>query len=455
MKYEILNQNNIFVIDAMDFLPSHLSSFRIVYAPLVNVIFIAEEEIIKKLEQGYLQPEDSLPPEIAQTVKVLKNRDCQPAVQYVNPDLADVSVLYILPNYKCNFTCSYCYAAKGRSDQEMTCENLNSAITFFLDREIRNRQLHRRIVFMGGGEPMLSWQLVKNGILFAEKKAEEKSLKLLFSIITNGSILTEEKLAFIRSHDIRMNVSFEVLREIQELQRGNFDIVASNIKTLLKNNIKVVIRSTITPDSVSLLKKMVEEAWENYPGITALNLEPVTDSSLDSVSVMSDFLAGYRKNFVAACEAGRGLGLKIVNSVILAMGQVHRAHCAGSISVNPEGGITACPCFSSPEEKGYTENLIGKIDADRLDLDRNAYNRILPPDVTESERCRRCFAKYVCAGGCIHNNLTYSSDVRSIICHHTREMLRTFLFAQAERQYQQMTGKGLIPALSEYIRSRA
>lgn len=449
MKHPLLNQNNIFVLDATDFLPPHLSGFNIVYAPLANVLFVAEDEIVHKLEQGYLLPEDSLPTEIAGTVKVLKNRDPQPGLQYVNPDLTDVSVLYILPNYKCNFSCSYCYAAKGRSDKEMSVENLGRAIAFFLNAEVRNERRPRRIVFMGGGEPMLSWPLIENGVALAEKIAEGKGLKILFSIITNGSILTEEKLAFIRSHDIRMNVSFEILKEIQELQRGNFDVVASNIKKLLKNDIKVVIRSTVTPDNVGLLEKMVEEVWRNYSGITALNLEPVTDSKLDSVSAMSEFLNEYRKNFIAALESGRDHGLKIVNSVILAMGQVHRAHCAGSISVNPEGGITACPCFSSPEEKGYSENLIGKIQADAPVLDRRAYDRILPPDITESERCRRCYAKYVCAGGCIHNNLTYGSAVRDIICDHTREMLRTFLFARAERQYRQLTGKDLISALSE------
>ena len=263
MKYDILNQNNIFALDTSDLLPPHLNRFMVVYAPLVNVIFAAEDEIINKLEQGYLQSEDSLPAEIAQTVKILKNCDSKVAVRYVNPDLTDISVLYILPNYKCNFSCSYCYAAKGRSDKEISSENLNRAITFFLDAETRNEQLTRRIVFMGGGEPMLSWPLIQNGVLFAQKYAETKGLNLLFSIITNGSILTEEKLAFIRCHNIRMNVSFEVLREIQELQRGNFDIVASHIRTMLKNDIKVVIRSTITPESVDLLEKMVEDVCEN------------------------------------------------------------------------------------------------------------------------------------------------------------------------------------------------
>ena len=449
MKYDVLNRNNVFVLPAAGLLPPDLGEFCIVYAPLADVLFVAEEEIAEKLEKEFLQEEGPVSPEIAEAVKVLKHPAARPALHYVKPDLTDVSVLYVLPNYKCNFSCSYCYAAKGRSSREMSAEDLIRAITFFLNAETPDDGRPRRIVFMGGGEPMLSWELIKKGVILAEKTAGSKNLKVLFSIITNGSILTEEQLAFIRGHEIRMNVSFEVFREIQELQRGNFDIVASNIGTLLQNKVRVVIRSTVTPASVGLLEKIVDDVCENYPGVTALDLEPVTDPRLDSVPEMSDFLSGYRKHFAAAYSRGRDRGLKVVNSMTLAMGQIHRAHCAGSISVNPEGGVTACPCFSSPEEQGYSENLIGRIHADTLELDRAAYNRILPPDITESAHCRSCFAKYVCAGGCVHNNLTYGPEVREVICSHTREMLRTLLFARADRQYQELTGKDLVSAMSE------
>ena len=72
----------------------------------------------------------------------------------------DIDNMVILPNYKCNFNCSYCYAAKGRSNEEMDVETLDSAMDWFLDKNrIPEKDLY--IFIVGGGEPLKSWRVVQ------------------------------------------------------------------------------------------------------------------------------------------------------------------------------------------------------------------------------------------------------------------------------------------------------
>jgi sulfatase maturation enzyme AslB (radical SAM superfamily) len=70
----------------------------------------------------------------------------------------DYPLLTVLPNQKCNLSCSYCYSAKGRSNIELDRQKLKNAIDFFIDSKKEDKAL--AISYMGGGEPMLSWPLV-------------------------------------------------------------------------------------------------------------------------------------------------------------------------------------------------------------------------------------------------------------------------------------------------------
>ncbi|MBO4630698.1 MAG: hypothetical protein J5858_02120, partial [Lentisphaeria bacterium] len=43
----------------------------------------------------------------------------------------DFTVLYIILNQRCNFSCTYCYSANGRSNQELTFDQLKTMVDFF------------------------------------------------------------------------------------------------------------------------------------------------------------------------------------------------------------------------------------------------------------------------------------------------------------------------------------
>ena len=63
--------------------------------------------------------------------------------------------------------------------------------------------------------------------------------------------------------------------------------------------------------------------------------------------------------------------------------------------------------------------------------------RIIPamPDAESlSGDCRDCYARWHCAGGCVHQRIVYTPEQMHEICRHTRYMLRMILFEKINNE---------------------
>jgi uncharacterized protein len=104
----------------------------------------------------------------------------------------------IILNNACNMNCVYCFHDKKKelfkgeiiSPEEMSTffpENKEYTFTFF------------------GGEPLLSYDYLKTLC----KLLKEKNQKIKFNMITNGTLLTDEKVKFLNEFDIRTIISHD------------------------------------------------------------------------------------------------------------------------------------------------------------------------------------------------------------------------------------------------------
>src|SRR5512133_3016881 len=131
----------------------------------------------------------------------------------------DYSTLSLLLNYKCNFSCSYCYSAKGRSTQEISIPSVKPMLDYFIDgKRLEKREL--TIFISGGGEPLLSWDTLKFTLEYSDKLALEQGFKMKYLLMTNGSLLSDPMIECLEKHKVNVCISFEILEEIQDLQRG-------------------------------------------------------------------------------------------------------------------------------------------------------------------------------------------------------------------------------------------
>ena len=385
-----LEKYNIYAIPVGDEFSNESTACYLVYAPLANIFFLALPQEVENIIAAIESKEEN------DVVKALMNGvPLRQRNLYAN-DYSSSSTLYLLLNEKCNFHCRYCYSAEGRSKDEMSLGQMKTALEYFLSAG-RNAPESRTVMFIGGGEPTLSWELVKQGTEYAESLALQNGIKLMMRLSTNGSILNDEMVAFYKKHHFQIQYSFEVLKDVQEYQRGSFDAVDKNLKRLLLEGIHCNIRSTITIENVDRIEEMVEFCHLHYPAIDRLICEPVVDPDyFSSVALVDEYQKRYFESFKKGLYLATKYGLPLSSSNYGSIRQLRERFCYNLLCVTPFGTLTTCPNVSSPREKNYEQVIVGNIKNNRIVFDDEAYRRMTVPYIHTDEKCKGCWAKWNC-----------------------------------------------------------
>lgn len=399
----------------------------LLYAPLAGISILTGAGQVERLEDGLSGAHPSDPETVSLLAELLDSNHARP-VNYVKKP-ADVRSLTILPTSNCNFSCSYCYAAAGHNGKELDFRHLKVVLDYFIDPG-RIAPCDLYISFGGGGEPFLSWEIVRQGLEYAGDLGKKYGFSLHFSFASNGSVITDEILATLPDYHVKANISFDILPEIQNLQRRHYDLVARNLDRLVAAGIVPSINAVITPDNVDLQEKMAEHMAYRFPGIRRMSFDPVIggDLFLDE-KALKVFYRRYTEQFFIARRRGRELGID-VNSIKLRETNLLRDRaCPGGFDLTPEGTVSVCFLVSSSKEPFYDEFVYGHVSPeDQLVLDEDKFSRLVHSDVNDSEACRSCFARWHCGGGCYYQNLRYGPGLKAIYCEFTRNFtLRALL----------------------------
>ena len=192
MKYRIA----IPTLNSLEIFAHQLTDDKVLlYAPFANTVVESCHDEILDLEQKACN-------NIYSEELVLLSAKEETLYRTSKPE--NITELSVLINQRCNFSCAYCYSADGRDNKEMSPEQLTSIIDWFVDSR-RGTELD--IIFSGGGDPILSFDLLRQGIEYASNKAFPKGIQLNFGIVTNGSTITDEQLDFIEKYKINLVVS--------------------------------------------------------------------------------------------------------------------------------------------------------------------------------------------------------------------------------------------------------
>ena len=222
---KILADQSIYVVPLRE---EHL----LLYAPLADSVLLVTRHEVDRIATAIFSPEKA-DAESRMIVDTLC--DVEPVKDRVGQihNERDFINLSILPNNICNFTCSYCYSAKGRSSQQLTTQLAYRAIDFLLSPERNNAPLLTVSIF-GGGEPLLSWQkVVKPTIDYLYQEAGRLGRRVVTTLITNGSLIPEGFIETCLSYQIDLVCSYEILEDVQNSQRKHFDLVSKHIETLI------------------------------------------------------------------------------------------------------------------------------------------------------------------------------------------------------------------------------
>ena len=346
--------------------------------------------------------------------------------------ISNLRKMSVLPNHKCNFNCSYCYAAQGRNNEELTEETVTKALDFFIDRNRINRPLSLSI--LGGGEPVLSWAVTRQTIEYARERASLEGLHIEITLVTNASIVNDEIIQSVKNNDVIVNASFDLTEDAQNAQRKNFAVVKENISKLSESGVYTTINSTITPMNVSDMVKMVESAHEWFPKVKYMIFEPVIASSLfTSVIELRSFYENFLSNFNSASEKARQFGMDLTCRILKSLDSPTDRGCEGRFNLCPNGDVTICYCTASKNDPNFENRIFGKIDHTGIRFYEERFKRICEENVYSKNKCLNCFAKFNCAGGCMLPNDRYSEQYLEELCKFNREFIRRELFKRVAK----------------------
>lgn len=429
-----LDKNNIYTIPVGDYFGKDKEKCYLVYAPLANASFISLPADVQKLEEdlqcGHLSP----------ALQRLLEEKLKDRHDIIGHDT--FCTLHLLMNEKCNFHCKYCYSATGRSKAELDLDTITVALKYFLSTE-RKAVKDRTVMFMGGGEPVLSWHLVEEATLQAENIARENGINLQLALTTNGSIMTDEMLFFLKAHNFRVQISFEVLPDVQESQRGIYNKVARNINRICDYEISNYIRSTITELNVERIPEMVRHCQKTFPKVKKLNCQQIVDPDyFSSTAIVNDFFDKYFKSFNEGLKIAKETGLELISSSSHLIKYSRREKfCYNLLCLTPYGTFTTCPDVSSPNEDSYDEAVIAHVKHGEVVFDEEAFLRRSYGSIHTYEPCKTCWARWNCGSGCPDNRRVYSDEIFYSICDFYRRMLRHNLVEDLAAKYQQKTTK--------------
>lgn len=147
----------------------------------------------------------------------------------------------------CNMRCRYCIFSgeyeysRPHGHQSMLLSTAKAAIDFHL---AKNEMAESLSIGFYGGEPLLEFDLIKECCEYVrscERKRETKR-GTLFSLTTNGTLLTDERIDFFIENDFALTISIDGPREIHDQYRvfpngsGSFAPVFEGIQRIYEKD---------------------------------------------------------------------------------------------------------------------------------------------------------------------------------------------------------------------------
>jgi len=169
--------------------------------------------------------------------------------------------LFFVPNYSCNFSCSYCYQDEyAPTKGALTNEIIDSFFTY-IQKEFAGK---RKYITVFGGEPLMNSPKQKENISYLIDQAN--TAKIDVSFVTNGYTLVEYidilKKGKVREIQITLDGTDAIHnnRRILKGGIGTFDKIVEGIDACISNKLTVNLRMVIDKENMDNLPKLAQFA---------------------------------------------------------------------------------------------------------------------------------------------------------------------------------------------------
>ena len=386
-----------------------------------------QEEIIRKLQNQY--PEEELR-EVFRDIEELKEQGTLFTEDTYENKIIDfkkrstvVKALCLHIAHDCNLACKYCFAEEGEYHGRralMSYEVGKQALDFLIANSGSRRNLE---VDFFGGEPLMNWQVVKDLVAYGREQEKRYDKKFRFTLTTNGVLLNDEVMEFVNREMSNVVLSIDGRQEVHDRMRpfrngtGSYELVVPKFQKLAesRNQDRYYVRGTFTRNNLDFSEDVLHLA---DLGFKQISVEPVVAPPEAPYSIREEDLPFLKEQYDRlAAEMVRRHGTEEDFNFFHFMIDLTGGPCVykrlsgcGSgteyLAVTPWGDLYPCHQFVG-EEKFLMGNVFDGIQNTELRDEFKGCN------VYAKEKCRSCFAKFYCSGGCAANSYNFHGDIHN------------------------------------------
>lgn len=418
------------------------------YDVIANYEDNTHEEILDKLKDTY---SEELIKDALLEVEELKKEELLFTEDIYEKYMTDfkkrktvVKALCLHIAHDCNLACKYCFAEEGEYHGRralMSLEVGKKALDFLIANSGNRRNLE---VDFFGGEPLMNWEVVKELVKYGRSKEKEFNKNFRFTLTTNGVLLNEEVMEFVNKEMANVVLSLDGRKEVNDKMRpfrngkGSYDLIVPKYQKLAesRNQTNYYVRGTFTHDNLDFAKDVIHFA---DLGFKQMSIEPVVGDDDEPYAIKSEdipvILEEYdklAKEYIKREKEGNGFNF-FHFMIDLEQGPCVAKKLSGCgsgteyLAVTPWGDLYPCHQFV-----GQEEFLLGNVDdgITRQDI----CDEFKMCNVYAKEKCKNCFAKYYCSGGCAANSYKFHgsiTDAYDIGCEMQRKRIECAIMIKA------------------------
>ena len=323
--------------------------------------------------------------------------------------------------HDCNLACQYCFAEEGEYHGRralMSFEVGKKALDFLIANSGNRRNLE---VDFFGGEPLMNWQVVKDLVAYGREQEKLHDKNFRFTLTTNGVLLNDEIMEFCNKEMANVVLSIDGRKEVHDKMRpfrkgaGSYDLIVPKFQKFAesRHQDKYYVRGTFThynPDFSADVLHLADL------GFKQISVEPVVAEKEEPYAITEEDLPKLFEEYdKLAAEMVRrhkeGDDFNFFHFMIDLEGGpcvAKRLSGCGSgteyLAVTPWGDFYPCHQFV-----GNEKFLLGNVDEGIKNTEiRDEFKCC---NVYAKEKCRKCFARFYCSGGCAANAYNFSSDI--------------------------------------------
>lgn len=323
--------------------------------------------------------------------------------------------------HDCNLACRYCFAEEGEYHGRralMSFEVGKKALDFLVANS--GNRVNLEVDFFGG-EPLMNWQVVKDLVEYGRSLEEPNHKKFRFTLTTNGVLLNDDILEFVNKEMSNVVLSIDGRKEVNDKMRpfrkgqGSYDLIVPKLQKVAesRDQMNYYVRGTFTRNNLDFSEDVKHLA---DLGFEQISVEPVVAESTEPYALQEEdlptLLDQYDKLAVDLLKRHKeGKGVNFFHFMIDLQGGpcvAKRLSGCGSgteyLAVTPWGDLYPCHQFV-----GREEFLMGNVDDGIVRTDiRDEFKTC---NVYAKEKCRNCFAKFYCSGGCAANSYNFHGRI--------------------------------------------